>query len=178
LIFAMSAPVAFLVRILGLLIPFLVALGLAVPYGGLHMDEWILLAVKHRLRPTTRMISLEELRGQAPDTLDELLETLPEETTAPAPGPSRAGEQPVEAVNRQEAADRPVSGPMALPGVTGAQQIYLAGTHGILRRGYLAAAPRASVPPTAPFQPPDGQAAAAPPPVRDDQKPRGAKKHV
>lgn len=190
LFFATLAPVPFLVRLLVLLIPFLTALGLAMPYGGLHMDEWLLLALKYRMRPTAKTISHEELKGLAPEALEALLETPPGAQTASDPvpssqflasrGPSAAGAaagaaphpasvsgagiaadaslasgQMTGGVNRQEANTWAASGQdMASTGAV-TRQVYLAGTHGILRRGY-SGVPEATSPTAPPVAPAPG----------------------
>lgn len=153
LLFVTLAPVAFLVRVLVLLIPFLIALGLAVPYGGLHMDEWILLAVKYRMRPTAGTISHEELKGQAFDNLEELLD-IPLEAIADTPaGASWLGEQPVAEGHQQDPGVWIPGTRDAVPEVTATHQIYLAGTHGILRRS-AGVSPFALPPEGTPLEPP------------------------
>ncbi|GEM_PF-2736383 len=169
LFFATLAPVPFLVRLLVLLIPFLIALGLAMPYGGLHMDEWLLLALKYRMRPAAKTISHEELKGLAPEALEALLETPPGAPATSDPVPSSqflasrgpgaadaaagAAPHPTSVSGAGIAADAPLASGQQAGGVTreGAntwtasgqgmasavtRQVYLAGTHGILRRGY------------------------------------------
>jgi len=132
LIFITIAPFPFLVRVVVLLIPFFTALGLAVPYGGLHMDEWILLAVKYRMRPTAATISYEELKGQGAETLEALLDVSLEVIASDAPEPLRIDE-PLGAEEQWPATSGWIPGAQQ---TTPPRQIYLAGTHGILRRGY------------------------------------------
>lgn len=69
LLFLTFAPFNFLVRLLVLVVPFLSALVLAFPYGGLHMDEWLVLAWKYVRRPGVRIRDQEEQE----ESLDELL---------------------------------------------------------------------------------------------------------
>jgi hypothetical protein len=129
LIFITVAPFPFIVRMLALVVPFLIALGLAVPYGGLHMDEWLLLAFRYGLRPSARMSSRQEL-AQDDGDLEALLE---EGLDAEVATSTSAGSQPGSAFAGQEQ-------PAGQPSLSG-NRIYLAGTHGILRRGYGSASP-------------------------------------
>ncbi len=66
LLFLTFAPFPFLVRLLGLVVPFLIALALSIPYAGLHMDEWLALAWKYACRPGVRM-SQRQQQDEAPD---------------------------------------------------------------------------------------------------------------
>lgn len=151
LFFVTLAPFPFLVRVLVLLIPFFTALVLAMPYGGLHLDEWILMALKYRMRPSAATISPEELKGQTPEELQRLLEAgLQEEESAEAAGYFLAGAQPEDERGWQPAGGWSANGPVADQGAPSSRQIYLTGTHGILRRGYTGA--------TTPFQAYGGQA--------------------
>jgi hypothetical protein len=151
LFFVTLAPFPFLVRVLVLLIPFFTAMLLAMPYGGLHLDEWILMALKYRMRPSATTISPEELKGQTPEELQRLLEAgLQEEESAGAAGYSLAGAQPEDGRGWQPAGGWTANGPALDQGAPSSHQIYLTGTHGILRRGYTGAA--------IPFQAYDGQA--------------------
>lgn len=151
LFFVTLAPFPFLVRVLVLLIPFFTAMLLAMPYGGLHLDEWILMALKYRMRPSAATISPEELKGQTPEELQRLLETgLQEEESTEAAGYFLAGAQPEGERGWRPAGGWSDNGPALDQGTPSSHQIYLTGTHGILRRGYTGAA--------TPFQAYGGQA--------------------
>lgn len=141
LFFVTLAPFPFLVRVLVLLIPFFTALVLAMPYGGLHLDEWILMALKYRMRPSAATISPEELKGQTPEELQRLLEAgLQEEESVEAAGFSLAGAQPEDERGWPPAGGWTANGPAADQDAPSTHQIYLTGTHGILRRSYTGSA--------------------------------------
>lgn len=169
LFFVTLAPVPFLARVLVLLIPFFSALALAMPYGGLHMDEWMLMALKYRMRPSAATISHEELKGQTPEELQRLLEVgLQEEESAEAAGFSLAGAQPEDERRWQPAGGWTANGTALDQGAPFTHRIYLTGTHGILRRSYsgLPELNGTGTPPAAPavggaLPGPQGQAEAA-----------------
>ncbi len=89
LLFVTVAPVSFLVRLLVLVVPFVISLGLAIPYGGLHMDEWLALAFRYALRPSAAMTNRRELKGPEPGELEALLE-MPQDTPVTATGQQTA----------------------------------------------------------------------------------------
>jgi hypothetical protein len=83
LLFLTFAPFAFLVRLLGLVVPFLVSLGLAFPYGGLHMDEWLMMAWKYARRPAFRMHTSQEQDESLEEPLEEHLDGNQQPAEAP-----------------------------------------------------------------------------------------------
>jgi hypothetical protein len=85
LFFVTVAPVSFLVRLLVLVVPFLISLGLAIPYGGLHMDEWLALAFRYALRPSAAMTNRRELKGPEPGELEALLEAIEDDAPPQSP---------------------------------------------------------------------------------------------
>jgi hypothetical protein len=139
LCFLMFSPAPFLVRLLVLVVPLLTVFLLTWPIGGLHLDEWLMLAMKFRLRTKPIAIGEQEEQQLGPD-LEELLRLQDEQEAAAAqaslaseaaqPGGGSTGEQ----IGSGVVAHHP-------SGVFGPQitQIDLAGSYGVLHRSYAAA---------------------------------------
>ncbi len=86
LLFLTFAPFNFLVKLLVLVAPFLSALVLAFPYGGLHMDEWLMLAWKYARKPAVRMRDPQEQEESPGDLLGDSLDDG-QQPAAGEPGP-------------------------------------------------------------------------------------------
>lgn len=161
LFFMTLAPFPFMVRLVVLFVPFIVSMVLAMPYGGLHLDEWIMLAFRYRLRPATRPSNHEDLKGHTPEELEHLLEdALQQEEAELAALPPAV--PPAEESGWPPTAAWPIGSPNTAQAASAPNHMYLAATHGVLRRRYAnfsEMAPEgmpgvAPLPPTVPPGPP------------------------
>lgn len=136
LCFLLFSPAPFLVRLVVLVVPVLVAFLLTLPIGGLHLDEWLVLAVRFRMRTRLIVINAMEEEEQARPNLEELLEyqDAAGATTGKAPSQGTPAQQAAPAQGAQLTAGLFAQAtPASL--VDEAFQLDLAGTRGGLHRG-------------------------------------------
>ncbi len=136
LFFMTLAPFPFMVRLVVLFVPFIISMVLAMPYGGLHLDEWIMLAFRYRLRPATRPSNHDDLKGHTPEELEHLLkDALQQEEAERAAVPPPAMPS-VEENGWPPTGAWPTGSPKTAQATSAPAHIYLAATHGVLRRRY------------------------------------------
>src|SRR5262249_36540477 len=151
------------------------------PLGGLHMDEWLVLAVKFQLRTRPIAISEQDEEEQAGPDLEELLKRQEMEEAAArqadAAGQADPPEEPAQQMGLAPGAQSAGLPAYTAPGSFAAQttQMDLAGTYGVLRRSYstaLPVGPTEALPSVQPEQPQKQKPAlAVRPPPRSSQSP-------
>ncbi len=133
LCFLMFSPAPFLVRLPVLVVPLLVAFLMTWPIGGLHLDEWLVLAVKFRLRTKPIAISEQDEEPSGPD-LEALLRLQDEQEAAAAQASAASHAAQSEDMGAGEQVDTAVAAYSPSGAFMSLTQIDLAGAYGVLHR--------------------------------------------